>query len=419
MTYLKILISMILLVPPVCAEEITVGSSLTLEQTIERVLARSPALQSATFAAQAAAEHIGQARQSTPLRLNIEIENFAGSGAASGADSLETTLSLRRILESGRKPELRGELAEQQAHLLAREQDAQRLDLLADTARRFVHVVSDQERLVIANDSVALDRKILAAVERRISTGKTAVTESRWVSIALTRSELELEHATHELAASRVKLATLWGDTEPNFSAARANLFALLSPDPFEEVQQMLKRNPDLLRFATRQRLGEARMRLAEASRRPDITASGGLRYLNGSKDVALVASVNIPFGSQARAAPAIAVARLANQREPLDYEQRRLTLYATLFEIYQELSHSFTAAETLRKRIIPDARRAMSEYELGYAAGRYSLLELTAAQRLLLDSRLEALVAAADYHRYRIEIDRLTGAAMTSGGAR
>ena len=109
----------------------------------------------------------------------------------------------------------------------------------------------------------------------------------------------------------------------------------------------------------------------------------------------------------------------MANQREPLDYEQRRLTLYATLFEIYQELSHSFTAAETLRKRIIPDARRAMSEYELGYAAGRYSLLELTAAQRLLLDSRLEALVAAADYHRYRIEIDRLTGAAMTSGGAR
>ena len=107
------------------------------------------------------------------------------------------------------------------------------------------------------------------------------------------------------------------------------------------------------------------------------------------------------------------------HQREPLDYAQRRLSLHATLFEIYQELSHSFTAAETLRNRIIPAAQTAMNEYESGYVAGRYSLLELTAAQRLLLDVRLEAVMAAADYHRYRIEIDRLTGATMTTGVVR
>ena len=419
MTGWKILISMYLVVVAVCAEETSVVGSLTLEQALERVLARSPALQSAEFAARAAAERIGQARLSRPLRLNIQVENFAGSGAASGADALESTLSLGRILESGHKPELRGELAEEQAHLLANEHDAQRLDLLADTARRFVHVVTDQERLVVANDAVALDRQVLAAVERRIRAGKTAVTESRRVSIALARSELELEHATHELASSRVKLATLWGDTEPDFSAARANLFALSAPDTFEQIRRRLEHNPDLLRFATKQRLGAARMRLAEASRRPDITVSGGLRYLNESEDVALVASVNIPFGSAERAAPAIAAARHTNQREPLDYAQRRLSLHATLFEIYQELSHSFTAAETLRNRIIPAAQTAMNEYESGYVAGRYSLLELTAAQRLLLDVRLEAVMAAADYHRYRIEIDRLTGATMTTGVVR
>ena len=52
-----------------------------------------------------------------------------------------------------------------------------------------------------------------------------------------------------------------------------------------------------------------------------------------------------------------------------------------------------------------------MRDYEKGYGVGRYSFLELTEAQSALLNSRLEAVMAAANYHRYRTEIDRLTGA--------
>ena len=349
----------------------------------------------------------------------MEVENFAGTGAVSGADAIESTLSLARVLETGEKPRLRGELAEQETHLLADEQAAERLDLLADTARRFVHVVTDQERLVIANDTVALNRRILDAVEHRIRAGKTAVTERRRVTIALARSELQLERTAHELAASRVTLSTTWGDTDPRFSSAQANLFALQPLDDFERLKGLLERNPDLLRFATKQRIGEARIRLAQASRRPDIEISGGLRHLQLTDDVGLVFSASIPFGSSARAAPAIKQAQLANEREPLDYEERRLSLHATLFEIYQQLSYSYSAVETLQNHVIPNAKQALSEYEKGYATGRYSLLELTAAQRVLLDTRLEAIMAANNYHRYRIEIDRLTGAAMNTGAAR
>ena len=67
----------------------------------------------------------------------------------------------------------------------------------------------------------------------------------------------------------------------------------------------------------------------------------------------------------------------------------------------------------TLRETIIPQAKRALSDYEKGYKAGRYSFIELTEAQRILLDSRLEAVMSAANYHNYRIEIDRLTGAGL------
>lgn len=102
--------------------------------------------------------------------------------------------------------------------------------------------------------------------------------------------------------------------------------------------------------------------------------------------------------------------------RNPYQHQQRRLELYSTLFEVHQEIKHKITTVASLRNTIIPLAEEALHDYEKGYTAGRYSLLELNVAQRTLLDSRLELVMAAADYHRYSIEIDRLTGAGLTTG---
>ena len=104
--------------------------------------------------------------------------------------------------------------------------------------------------------------------------------------------------------------------------------------------------------------------------------------------------------------------------RDPFVYEQRYLLLYSTLFELHQEIKHAIDAVTALRKTIIPQAKQALKDYEKGYAAGRYSFLELTEAQQLLIDLKLEMVIAASDYHRYHIEIDRLTGAGLSTGDA-
>ena len=90
--------------------------------------------------------------------------------------------------------------------------------------------------------------------------------------------------------------------------------------------------------------------------------------------------------------------------------------MHASLYEIYQELSHALTASQTLHEQIVPEAELSLRGYEKGYRAGRYSLLELSDAQELLLDARLEAVVTASDFHNYRIEIERLTGQALSTG---
>ena len=392
--------------------------TLTLDEALVAVLENNPMLLAGDYRAQAAAARIRQAQQSTPVQVKLELENFAGSGQFSGDDLLEATLSLGKVLELGNKAGLRGEIARNEATLLGNEKDAERLDLLAEAARRFIHVVVDQERLKIARDKLVLAKRTAAIVGERVSVGKSPDTERRRVRIAVARAEMELEHAEHELATSRLKLATQWGHTEANFSSAKASLSALDPVGSFEELAQLLDRNPDLTRYASEQRLAESRLRLAQSRRKMNVEFSGGIRYFNITDDSALVLSASIPLGSASRATPGIESARLLSDQHPLLYRLRQLKLHASLYEIYQELSHAFSASRTLREQVVPEAELALRDYEKGYRSGRYSLLELSDAQKTLLDARLESVMTAADFHNYRIEIERLTGQAMAKGNS-
>ena len=390
-------------------------NKLTLDQAIINVLERSPLLQAADFESKAAAARIRTAQQSTSYRGIIELENFAGSGPLSGTDALETTLSLSKVLELGDKAKLRGDLSYNKAMLLRNEQDSKRLDLLAETTKRFIEVVTDQQRLVNAKNSIDIEKRSQQVVERRVKAGKSPNAELRRAKIALARSELELEHAEHELETAHIKLVTLWGETKDSFTTAAANLFEIEPVKPFESLVFLLERNPDLVRFATEKRLNQSRSLLARSKGQADMEISGGLRHFNATHDSALVLSLMVPFGSTSRASSSIKEAEMMALSDPLIYEQQYLSLYATLFELHQEIKHAISAVSALRKTIIPQAEQALKDYEKGYAAGRYSFLELTEAQQLLIDLKLELVITASDYHHYHIEIDRLTGAGLSS----
>lgn len=398
----------------------TTHNILTLEQAIINVLERSPQLKAADYEAKAAAERIRTATQSPAYHGSIELENFAGSGIHSGSDALETTLSLSKVLEAGDKARLRGDLSHNKALLLRNEQDASRLDLLAETAKRFIEIVSEQQRLLNAGEVVELAQHTKQVVEKRITAGKSPAAELQRARITLSRAELKREQTKHELDNARLKLAILWGEmplseSQISFSHAEANLFKLEPLKPFETLAALLERNPDLVRYATEKRLAQSRSLLARSAGQSDIEISGGLRHFNATDDTALVLSLSVPFGSSSRAVSSIKEAEMMASRDPYVYQQQRLKLHATLYELHHQARQASSTVTALREAIIPQAEQALKDYEKAYSAGRYSFLELTEAQQLLLDLKLEALITASDYHRYLIEIDRLTGAGLST----
>jgi len=405
-----LLLGMWVATAPNAADAADQRESLTLARAIELASSRSPSI--GAFGAETqAATHRNEVEALPPnLLLESEFENFAGTGQTSGGQALESTVRITRVFELGDKAALRRGVGAAELERIGADQRTRQLDLTAEVARRFVHVLSDQEMLTTAERATELAKQARDAARQRVTIGASSPAALGRAEIALARAEIEQEHAEHELATSRVKLAVLWGDSAPSFANVEGNLFELSAAETFDAYRARLDSSPDLARFASQLRTEDARVRLAQAQRRPDISVSAGVRRLETFDDQALVAGFSIPLGTRRRADSQERAARANRTVIESERDTRRLELHATLFELYQELLHARTEAQSLHEKVRPQAEAMLQTTSEGYRAGRFSLLELADAQIQLIEIEREAIRAAAQFHTFMIDIKRVTG---------
>lgn len=387
------------------------GPHFTLTEALQRAESRHPLFASWQARARAQAARGLQAGLTPAPELGLTVENAFGTGQLSGYSGAETTLSFSQLIERGGLRDRRIDAAGAERDLLTTEGEIARLDLRAEVARRFVHVLSDQAQLGITREATQLAQETLAEVTRRVGAARSPLAERSRSQVALERAKLEQEHAEHELLSSRRHLAAATGGMEADFGQAEGDLMALPPVADFEVLLTRLQATPDLLRFASAARVRESELRLAQARRSPGLRLGAGLRRLETSDDVGLVLSASWPLfaASRERGNLAEAEARIA-QIGP-DREQALLLAQAQLYELYQELNHARLEVQTQRERVVPAIEDALKQTQLAYERGRYSLLELRDAQTEWAAQRRRLIQAAAEFHAHLIEVQRLTGA--------
>jgi cobalt-zinc-cadmium efflux system outer membrane protein len=382
---------------------------LTLRAALEQALARNPQLQGFQFRLRAQEARAATAALRPPWELRAELENVAGTGELSGADAAEATFSLSRVIELGDKRTRRVEAASAARDLVETERAAAQLDVTAEVARRFIHVASDQEQLLLTRRATELAQETLDSARLRVQSARAPEVELNRARIALARAQIEQEHAEHELATSRRKLAAMWGATEDRFGRIEADLFSLPRAPSFEQLADAIPRSFDLARFASEARLRDAELRVAEARARSDLAISAGIRHLQTADDQAFVLGATLPLGARSRATGAIAEARAQRELTDSEREAHRVRVLAQLFEVCQELTHSVTEAQTLRESVAPEMEAALESTQYAFERGRYSYLEWTEAQRELIAVRRALIEASANAHLFQVEIERLT----------
>lgn len=350
------------------------------------------------------------------LVAGAEVENVLGTGPASGLDGAEITLSLASVLERGGKLDARRTLAQSRIDALAIEREAQRLDLLAEVARRYLAVVGAQSEDELAQLDVDRRERTVAAARRRHEAGASPESVVLTAQAALARAELDRARSRQREAAARQHLAALWGERNPGFEIVGGDPRAVPQVADFAVLAGWLQRTPELAQFVDQQRIGEARLQLARSETTPDFDWQVGVRRMADGDDFGLVGSVSIPLGTTRRAQPAIRAARAELAALEIEREAAGLSLYSTLAEAHGRFGVARLEAQRLGEDVLPRLAKAEAAAATAYRAGAASYLEWSSLQAEHAAARQQQLEAAMEAQRALIEIQRLTGQAFVAG---
>jgi cobalt-zinc-cadmium efflux system outer membrane protein len=385
---------------------------LGLSEALARTVARNPELTVLGYQREALEGALTQASLLPNPELDVALQDVFGTGEHQSLDRAEATVTLSWLLERGVR-ERRIDAAQAGVDLNSADAEVLRLDVGAETARRFVLCLAYQARLEWARSAVGLARETIAAVGERVNAGRAPEAELARAEAELARTELVEEDYEHELLSAMHRLSAQWGDTEPDFDAVAGDVMNLPELEPFDALVARIEQNPDLARYASQERLDAAELELAQAQARPPWRLSGGLRRLEVTDDFALVGGITIPLTVRNRNEGRIATARANLARTAAERRAAEVRVETTLFTLHQELNHYLQTAQRLREDILPRLEQALVDTRRAFELGRYSYLEWRAVQGELLQANESLLENSIDAHGIAIEIERLTGVAL------
>lgn len=388
--------------------------ALDLETAFERVLERHPDLRGFAARERGLVAERDAADLAPPLRLGVDLENALGTGELSGVSGAELGISLSSVFERGGKRQARIDLAQTQLGTLALQREARRLDLLAEVARRYLDWSAAGAEQTIADDELAQREITLAAAQRRVRAGASPRSVELAAQAALARAQLSVAEAQAGSVSAWQRLAILWGDIDTGTGdvavpATAVDPLVLPTIPELAALHRLLADSPDLGRFADKQRVREARLRLVQTQRTSDLEWQVGMRRLQSEGDWAVMAGVSIPLGSARRAEPAIRGARAELEALAMEREGSELALQATLVEAHGRYINRALVVARHRDDILPALTRAADAAGQAFRAGALSHLEWAQLQSDIVDARRQQLAAAVAASQALIEIQRLT----------
>lgn len=375
---------------PSTAPQIRTGplpARLTLSQALDEAEARSPALAAARAEVDAARGRLRQARFRFNPVLNVEVENFAGTGPYSGFNGTETTVSVNQRLDIGGRRKARMTLAE--AELAAQEYRfaITRADLGQQVRNLFALGVSARDNLALARDNEERARELTRIARELVDAGKEPPLRGLRAEAALAQATAALRAAEADEVTARRSLAALFGVDIPPAELVGSDML----PPP-RSVDAMATLD---VRLAEAERvIAEAQLRQARAEGRLDPSVGVGMRQLRETGDRALVASLSIPLPVFDRNQGNVAAARSGTQAA----EARR---NSTLANTQAEIANARSALAAAEARVtalegsgISQAREALRLAQLSYRAGKSSLIELLDAQQAYASTQAELIAA-------------------------
>ena len=385
-------------------------AELTMKDAWALTLTHNPKLARFAWEVRAAEARVLQAGRWSNPEIEVEFENFGGSGDLSGTSDLETTIALSQTIAIGSDITHRRRLAQLHGELVSWDYEAARITVLTEVTQRFVEVLAKQRQVELAQESMKLTEQVRDSIIRRVEAGVAPPVERLRAMMPVVTAKIVLQDTRQSLEAARLKLASNWGNSAPQFIEAVGSLDDIKPIPPLSLLIQMINHNPELARWTVEITARKAKVKLSQAEAMPDITAAVGYRRLNDSDDNALVAGISIPLPLFDRGQDEIRAEKMIVASA---YQQQRaaeLRVQAALAITYARVTSASSRAVALRDDALPPATEAYEAIQRAFDHGDLSSLDVLDAERTLIEFRQQYLDALTAYHFAVAEIESLIG---------
>jgi len=408
-------LSLLMLIPWASTQAVEVERKLTLSSAIRLSLEQNPSLRVFELRRVAIKGQQETANLRPAYEVGFEAENFSGTGNFSGTDNIEITVSLSSVIEMGGKRTARVDVINSSYVQLDVQRKLKALELLGDVTRRYIDVLTAQERVSLAEEAVQLAEDTLYEVKKRAKAGVAPEAEVKRAQAATGQARLTVSSEKQQREYLKVALVALWGEKTPSFSKLEGNLFQPGEDVEFQRLYTRVEQNPAIQVFTTEARLKEAEVRLARTRASTDIRWSVGLRQFQETDDTAITAGFNLPLFSSQRSSGSTTSAMAARDEVIIRKEAALLKLHTQLFRAYSNRQQAIVTLNKLRSSIIPSLEQALKETQRAYRRGRYSYLDYLTARHELIIARRTLIEAGAAALRYGADIEQLTAEPLSA----
>lgn len=376
---------------------------LTLERAIALAMQANPQLAGARHEVQAIAGTVLQAG----LRPNpvLSVDQVDTRRA-----TRETTAQLSQTIELGGKRMSRVEAAERGQDAATADLRTRVADVRAAVTTAFNDVLTAQERVRLAKESLTVAGRVTNTVAKRVQAGKVSPVDETRARVAEANVRLEALKVDGELATARKTLAGFWGNVMPRFERALGNLDELPDLPNWNDLVAGLGNTPPISRARIEIERRKALLKLEQSRRTPDVTVAVGMKRSQelGINQAVFGLSIPLPLFDRNQGNVLEALRRVDKAGD--EFASTQTETHKELAQAYQELDTARQEAKSLSGEILPGAQSAYDAAVKGFDFGKFAYFDVLDAQRTLILAKSQYLRALQDARRAAANIDRLAG---------
>lgn len=381
---------------------------LSLARAIEVALEGNPEVAAATRQLEATQGQVlqGRARPNPELAYSLE-------DARSKTRTQSWQLNLP--VELGGKRAARTKAAEK-----AREQAQAQLAELKSTVRAnvaaaYFDVLTAQERLVLARDSVALAKSSTDTVAQRVAAGKVSPVEESKARVAEAGIRVEMAQAASEQRNALSRLFALMGKTEAPVAVLEGKTEALPPVPELVDLQPLIASSPAVVLARIEVDRRQALTELEQSKRVPDVTVSVGMQRSNETQRNVLLFGVSVPLPVFDRNEGNLLEALKLEDKARDELQGATVRLHSEVAQARERLATIAAEIQALQQDVLPGAKSAYDAATIGFENGKFNFLEVLDAQRTYFTAKAQYLKALGEAHRAAADVDRLLGGTTTS----